>query len=46
MRGGHADGTGIVRINVGAEGLSNMAELLDEIAGEAASTRPDNEPLN
>lgn len=40
------DGTGIARSNVGAEALNEMAEMLNEIAAEAVSSRPDNEPLN
>lgn len=40
------DGTGIVRSNVDADGLGDMAELLDQAAAETASTRPDDEPLN
>lgn len=40
------DGAGIVRSNVGAEGLADMAELLAAIAIEAAARKPDNEPLN
>lgn len=40
------DGTGIVRSNVGPPVLSEMAELLDEIAEGATARRPDHEPLN
>lgn len=40
------DGAGIVGSNVGPAGLSDMAELLAEIADETAKTRRDNEPLN
>lgn len=40
------DGAGVVRSNVGPEGLADMAELLAGVAVEAAARRPDNEPLN
>ena len=40
------DGAGVVRSNVGPPGLTDMAELLAEIVVEAASRKPDNEPLN
>lgn len=40
------DGAGVVRSNVGPPGLADMTELLGEIVIEAASRKPDNEPLN
>lgn len=35
------DGVGVVRSNVDAQALRDMAELLDEIAEETAKTEPD-----
>jgi hypothetical protein len=40
------DGAGVVRSNLGPEGLGDMAELLTEIASGAALERPESEPLN
>ena len=40
------DGTGIVRSNVGPEGLGEMAEILDDVASGAVLERPVDEPLN
>lgn len=40
------DGAGVVRGNVGAAEMGDMAELLAEIADNAAVQRSDNEPLN
>ncbi|HQS18819.1 hypothetical protein [Reyranella sp.] len=40
------DGAGVVRSNVGPEVLSNMAEMLMDIADEAIKSRPNNAPLN
>lgn len=40
------DGAGVVRSNVGPEGLGDMAELLAEVADGAALERPEDEPLN
>jgi hypothetical protein len=40
------DGAGVIRSNVGPEVLSNMAEMLMDIADEAIKSRPRNEPLN
>lgn len=41
-----ADGAGIVRSNVGPDGLRDMGDLLTDMAKSAAMRRPDNEPLN
>jgi len=40
------DGAGVVRSNVGPPGLADLAEFLAEIVIQAASGKPDNEPLN
>lgn len=40
------DGAGIVRSNVGPEGLGDIAELLAEVADGTALERPEHEPLN
>ena len=40
------EGAGTVRSNVGPADLGDMADLLAEIVVEAASRKPDNEPLN
>lgn len=40
------NGAGVVRSNVGPEVLSNMAEMLRDIADETIKSRPIKGPLN
>lgn len=40
------NGAGVIRSNVGPEVLSNMAEMLMDIADEAIKSRPNNASLN
>lgn len=40
------NGAGVIRSNVGPEVLSNMAEMLMDIAEDAIRSRPSKGPLN